>query len=284
MGYFGGIVLLLLCYVGFIAGDGDTRGLLGLTTDDGLNIRLVALLAAVWFAVSAIPVLLSVPELPATGVDSGAAKAGLVESYRVLFRDLRQLWVTDRRSVWFLGASALFRDGLNGVFTFGAILAVSVYGISAADVLLFGIAANVVAGVGAVTAGRIDDRVGPKAVIVFSLASMIAAGIVLLFVSGPTLFWVFGLILCLFVGPAQSSSRSYLARLAPPGREGQFFGLYATTGRAVSFLAPTLFGLFVWMFDADRAGIGGLLVVLSIGLAALLAVRPPDKAATEKAR
>ncbi len=279
MGYFGGIVLLLLCYVGFITGDGDTRGLLGLTTDGGLNIRLVALLAAVWFAVSAIPVFLTVPELP-TVADAEVAKAGLVESYKVLFRDLRQLWVADRRSVWFLVASALFRDGLAGVFTFGAVLAVSVYGISAADVLLFGVAANVFAGVGAITAGRFDDRVGPKSVIVFSLASMIAAGVVLLFVSGPTMFWVFGLILCLFVGPAQSSSRTFLARLAPAGREGQFFGLYATTGRAVSFLAPSLFGLFVWMFDADRAGIGGLLVVLAIGLVALLAVEPPDKAET----
>lgn len=277
MGYFGGIVLLLVCYLGFITGDGDSRGLFGITTDGGLNIRVVALVAAVWFAVSAIPVLLSVPELPKTAADPGAAKAGIRESYKVLFRDLRELWTADRRSVYFLIASALFRDGLAGVFTFGAVLAVSVYGIGTADVLLFGVAANVAAGLGAITAGRFDDRVGPKAVIVFSLAAMIVAGIALLFVSGPLLFWVFGLVLCLFVGPAQSSSRTYLARLAPPGREGQFFGLYATTGRAVSFLAPTLFGLFVWIFDADRAGIGGLLVVLAIGLGALLAVKSPDK-------
>lgn len=278
MGYFGGIVLLLICYFGFISGDGDTRGLLGLSTEGGLNIRLVALLAAAWFAVSAIPVLLTVPELPSTAApDDSAAEAGVAESYRVLYRDVRELWRTDRRTVWFLVASALFRDGLAGVFTFGAVLAVSVYGIGTADVLLFGVAANVVAGLGAITAGRFDDRIGPKAVIVVSLTSMIVAGIVLLFVSGAALFWVFGLVLCLFVGPAQSSSRTYLARLAPPGREGQFFGLYATTGRAVSFLAPTLFGLFVWLFDTDRAGIGGLLVVLAIGLAALLAVRPPDK-------
>lgn len=277
MGYFGGIVLLLICYFGFITGDGDTRGLFGLTTDGGLNIRFVALLAAVWFAVSAIPVFLAVPELPPTSADPDAAKAGIAESYKVLFRDLRELWAVDRRSVYFLAASALFRDGLAGVFTFGAVLAVSVYGIGTADVLLFGVAANVVAGLGAISAGRFDDRVGPKTVIVVSLASMIFAGVVLLFVSGPLMFWVFGLVLCLFVGPAQSSSRTYLARLAPPGREGQFFGLYATTGRAVSFLAPTLFGLFVWLFDSDRAGIGGLLVVLALGLGALLAVRAPDK-------
>lgn len=276
MGYFGGIVLLLLCYLGFIAGDGDTRGFLDITTDGGLNIRLVALLAAVWLAVFAVPVLLMVPEAPRTAADPGADKAGFVESYRVLWRDVRELWAVDRRTVGFLVASALFRDGLAGVFTFGAVLAVNVYELASDSVLLFGIAANVVAALGAIVAGRFDDRVGPKVVIVMSLVAMVVVGVVLLAISGPALFWVFGLLLCLFVGPAQSSARTFLARITPPGREGQMFGLYATTGRAVSFLAPTLFGFFAWWFGADRAGIVGLLVVLVVGLAALLAVRAPE--------
>lgn len=276
MGYFGGIVLLLMCYFGFIAGDGDERGLLGITTEDGLNIRLVALLAAVWFLVFSLPVLFAVPELPVTDPEAAAARAGYLESYRVLWRDVSELGRTDRRTVWFLVASALFRDGLAGVFTFGAVLAVTVYGISSADVLLFGVAANVVAALGAVVAGRVDDVLGPKLVIVVSLVSMIVAGLVLLAVSGPLMFWIFGLILCLFVGPAQSASRTFLTRIVPPGREGQMFGLYATTGRAVSFLAPSLFGLFVFLFDADRAGIIGIVLVLAAGLLALLRVAAPE--------
>ncbi|CAM4305981.1 MFS transporter [Nocardia ninae] len=276
MGYFGGIFLLLICYFGFIAGEGDTRGLLGIPTDDGLNIRLVAIVAAVWFAAFALPVLFTVPELPRTDADPGAANAGFFASYRILARDLRELWVTDRRTATFLIASAIFRDGLVGVFTFGAVLAVRVYDIADSDVLLFGIAANVVAALGAIVAGRFDDRGGPKIVIVVSLVSMIICGLALLVVSGPLMFWIFGLLLTVFVGPAQSAARSFLARLAPPGREGQFFGLYTTTGRAVSFLAPTLFGLFVWLFDADRAGIIGIVLVLVLGLLALLPVRSPD--------
>ena len=98
--------------------------------------------------------------------------------------------------------------------------------------------------------------------IVASLIGMLLAGVILLFVSGPTMFWIFGLFLCLFVGPAQSSSRTFLARLAPIGKEGQLFGLYATTGRAVSFLAPTLFGIFIVLFGTDRAGMVGILLVL----------------------
>lgn len=281
MGYFGGIFLLLICYFGFISGDGDSRGLLGMPTDDGLNIRLVAVLAAVWFAAFALPVLFAVPELPRTNADPGAASAGFFGSYRVLWRDLRDLWYVDPRTVGFLLASAVFRDGLAGVFTFGAVLAVRVYGIADDDVLLFGIAANVVAALGAIIAGRYDDRIGPKRVIVVSLVAMLLCGLALLVVSGPVLFWVFGLMLTVFVGPAQASARSFLVRLAPPGREGQFFGLYTTTGRAVSFLAPSLFGLFALVFDSDRMGIIGLLVVLGFGLVALLAVPPPDPAVPE---
>lgn len=272
MGYFGGIVLLLVCYFGFIVGDG---GLFGLPTDSGLNIRAVAVLAAAWFAVFAIPVLLAVPELPAATGNG----PGFLGSYRELARDLRALWATDRPTVGYLAASALFRDGLAGVFTFGAVLAVTVYGIAAGDVLLFGVAANVVAALGALTAGRFDDTVGPKAVIVASLAAMLVVGTILLAASGPVAFWILGLLLCLFVGPAQSAARSFMARLSPPGREGQMFGLYATTGRAVSFLSSSLFGLFAWLFASDRAGILGLLLVLAAGLVALLAVpAPTDRA------
>lgn len=277
MGYFGGIALLLICYFGFISGEGDTRGLLGIPTDEGLNIRLVVMLAAVWYATFALPVLFAVPELVRPNADPGASTAGFFGSYRVLWRDLRELWAADRGVVGFLLASAVFRDGLAGVFTFGAVLAVRVYGLDESDVLLFGIAANVVAALGAVVAGRFDDRGGPKRVIVVSLVAMLGCGLVLLAVSGPVLFWVFGLLLTLFVGPAQASARSYLARLAPPGREGQLFGLYTTTGRAVSFLSPLLFGVFVWALAADRAGIVGLLVVLGAGLLALLAVPAPKK-------
>jgi UMF1 family MFS transporter len=149
-------------------------------------------------------------------------------------------------------------------------------------VLIFGVVANVASAAGALTGGRIEDRVGPKPVIVACLVGMLVAGLVLLFVSGPLMFWIFGLFLTLFVGPAQSSSRTFLARLAEPGREGELFGMYATTGRAVSFLAPTLFGVFTTVFGAPRAGIVGILLVLVAGLLALWRVRPPVHAAAAR--
>lgn len=284
MGYFGGIFLLLAAFLGFISGEGDERGLLGIPVDGGLNVRMVCLIAAVWFAVFALPVLFKVPENrpKKKNDDDNDTNAGFRESYRILWADLTTLWARDPRTVKFLIASAIFRDGLAGVFTFGAILAVTVYGLAPGDVLIFGVAANVVAALGAVAAGFLDDKLGPKAVIIGSLVAMLVTMTVLLFVDGTAMFWIFGLLMCLFVGPAQSASRSFLARLVPPESDGQMFGLYATTGRAVSFLAPALFGLFTWAFSADRAGIAGIALVLLVGLLLLLPVRTPTSVETSE--
>ena len=271
LGYFGGIVLLLVCYVGFIAGEG---GALGVSTADGLNIRVIALVAAVWFTVFAIPMFLALPETRPTG---GRTRLGVVGSYRLLLTNLRVLLREQPHTVYFLGASALFRDGLNAIFAFGGVIAVTVYGMDAGTVLIFGVVINVVSAAGALAGGWLDDRIGPKAVVVGSLASLVTVGTILLFVSGTTMFWIFGLILGLFVGPAQASSRSYLSRLCPTGQEGQLFGLYATTGRAVSFVSPALIGLFT-VIGGDRLGLLGIVLVLAAGLAAVIPVHKPERA------
>jgi UMF1 family MFS transporter len=268
MGYFGGIFLLLTCYVGFIAPD---VGWFGATADGGLKYRMVAVFSAAWFALFALPVLFAVPEKPP---GPKQRRVGFFASYKVLAHDIRELWRVERNALTFLIASALYRDGLTGVFTFGAILAVTVYGMAQGTVLIFGVVANVVAAIGAITLGRLEDRVGPKRIILVSLVGLIVTCLILLFAHGVQMFWIFGLILCLFVGPAQASSRSFLARTAPVGREGQMFGLYAMTGRAASFLAPGLFALFSGLIS-DRAGIIGIALVLIAGGVLLWFVKPP---------
>jgi UMF1 family MFS transporter len=277
-GYSGSVLLLLLVYVGFISGDGPTRGLLDLPISGGQNVRAAMLLTAAWFAMFALPLLFTARTL-APAPDVPERRFGVLGAYRKLFSDVRAEWQRDRNLVYYLLASAVFRDGLAGVFAFGAVLGVNVYGISQADVLLFGVAACVVAAIGALLGGLLDDRVGSKPVIVGSLTAMIAVGLTLLALSGPIAFWVCGLLLCLFIGPTQASARTLLLRMAKDGKEAVAFGLYTTTGRAVAFLAPWLFFVFVDWFGADRAGMGGLCVVLTAGLLAMLAVRVPDHAA-----
>lgn len=269
-GYTGGIFLLLLLYVGFIAGDTHW---FGVPNDEALNIRVVALFAAAWFLVFALPVLLSVPEHRASTPAGG--RRSLLASYRQLFRTIGGLWRHERNTFWFLVSSAVFRDGVGAIFTYGAILGTTVYGVAAADVLIFGIAANVVAAAGSFLGGWIDDRTGPKRVIMGSLIGLIVTASVIFFLDGTTAFWVFGLTLCFFVGPVQSASRSFLGRLTTEDRAGEIYGLYATTGRAVSFLAPALISVGVALTGDSRAMIPAILLVLIAGAALLLRVRDP---------
>ncbi|OBJ61362.1 MFS transporter [Mycobacterium sp. 1423905.2] len=272
-GYLGSVLLLLLVYLGFIAGSGDTRGLLHLPVRDGLNVRAAMLLAAAWLAIMALPLLFVAHRLPNTAELSHPTS--MLGGYRKLWADLTTQWRRDRNLIYFLVASAIFRDGLSAIFAFGAVLGVTVYGLNQGDVLIFGVAASTVAALGAVAGGFVDHRVGSKPVIVASLAAILAAGFTLMTLSGALAFWVCGLLLCLFIGPSQSSARALLLRMAQHGKEGMAFGLYTMTGRAVAFLGPWLFSVFVDVFNAVRAGLGGICLVLSVGLLAMLAVRVP---------
>ena len=267
-GYFGGIVLLLLVYTTLIAGESH---LFGVTEDEGLNIRVVALCCAAWMLLFAIPVLVAVPEIPAVT----SRRVGLVDAYRDVLRLIGTLWRTRRNVLAFLVASAIFRDGLTGVFTFGGIIAAQVFGFSSGEVIVFAIAANVVAGVSTVLSGRLDDRWGSKPVIVVSLIGLVLAGGVVFVLrdGGPSVFWAAGLVLCLFVGPAQSASRSLMSTYTTPDTEGELFGLYQTTGKAASFIAPAAFGLFAAAFGATSFGVLGIVLVLLVGLLLLLPVR-----------
>ena len=271
-GYLGGIVLLLFVLLGLVGLTADSGGFFGVSHDNGLNIRIIALVCAGWMLLFSLPILIWVPEIEK---DQRRDKVGFFQSYAVLVRDVRDLWKVSRNTVLFLISSAIFRDGLVGVFTFGGILAKGTFGFTTSQVIIFAIAANVVAGISTFISGLFDDKFGAKPVIVFSLIGLIIAGTGIFFAhdAGQGAFWILGLFLSLFVGPAQSASRTFLARITPAGREGEVFGLYATTGRAVSFLAPLLFAVFVSAFGAQYWGIVGIVIVLIIGLGLLIPVK-----------
>ena len=277
LGYIGGIVALVVVVVAYSA------DWFGLSQENGLPFRVVAVGCAIWTVIFAIPIFVFVPELPPA--PSVGAKVGFFASYGVLVRDIARLFRESRHTFWFLVASAVYRDGLAGVFAFGAIIASGTFGFEFLEVVAFGIAANLVAGVSTIISGRFDDRFGPRAVILFSLIGLVVAGtaVFALHDAGKIVFWIGGLALCLFVGPAQTASRSLLARVSPAGREGEIFGLYATTGRAASFISPGLWALFIAVAGAQYWGILGIVLVVAVGLVLMLLVKLPDLRASADA-
>ena len=274
LGYAGGILLLAISLFGFILPGPEVE------VDQGFSVRVVFLFAAVWTALWALPLVFKVPEIPAK---PGAKRESIVESYKSLWRQLVTLRKQAPDTFKFLISSAVYRDGLAGVFTFGAVLGTLAFGFSQTEIIIFGLAANLVAGVGAAVGGFLDDRLGSRTVILASLVGLIIAGTgVFVFAgAGQVTYWIFGLLLCLFVGPAQASSRTFVSRFTPKGREGEVFGLYQTTGRAVSFLSGTLWTISISIAntvfhvqDATIYGIWGLMLILIVGAILLTRVNP----------
>ncbi|MGO2110867.1 MAG: MFS transporter [Pseudoclavibacter sp.] len=276
MGYIGSIVLLLLLLLFFIQGFGveGRAGIFGIPSGEAgqaLNIRLAFGAAAVWFFLFLIPVVRRVPK---NTVKQGREAGPWWKTYVVLWSTVRGLARRDPNLLLFLFSSAVYRDGLAAVFGFGAILAVQVYGFDDNTVIYFAVAANLVAGVGTIAAGRFDDRLGPKPVVIASLLLLAAVATVLfVFPSAPVYFWIFGLLLCLFVGPVQAASRSYLMRATPVGHEGEIFGLYRTTGRAASFLTPFLIGVFTAATGDPKMSVVAIGIVLVAGLLLFIPVK-----------
>lgn len=241
-GYFGGIILLMFLNFGFIA----ENNFMGIDTANGMGVRVAMLVAALWSLVLFTPVILAVRGRVLTDTQD-TERESIFASYKRLLSTIVWLFKHAPNVAYFLVASAIFRDGLTGVFTFGGIIAAVTFGFSPGEVILFAVAANVIAGIATSIFGILDDRIGPKRVMVISLIALVLTCLaVFLFHSGgKVVFWIFGLFMTIWVGPAQSASRSFLARRIPPGHEGEVFGLYQTTGRSVTWLAPLMFTVFI---------------------------------------
>lgn len=278
LGYVGGIILLMVSLIAFVLPDNPL-----IPTDDSLNIRAIFVFCAVWTLVFSIPLMLFVPEIPKK---QNVVKESIAASYRKLWGQLKTLRAQAPETLKFLISSAIYRDGLAGVFTFGAVLGTLAFGFDTSSIIFYGVAANIVAGIGAAIGGMLDDKIGSRSVIIGSLIGLIISGSCVFIFSymGQIAYWIFGLTLSLFVGPAQASSRTFVSRFTPTGREGEVFGLYQFTGRAVSFLSGTFWSLSIGTAVAIGVsgnttvyGIWGIVLILTVGLFLLLRVHPNPK-------
>ncbi|WP_336249262.1 MFS transporter [Stomatohabitans albus] len=284
LGYLGSIICLVALLVGFILPD---IGWFGVSADRALNIRSGMVFTGIWVFVFCLPALFIVHDDRAQLKRTG--REGPLAAYRRLFKSVKVIWVKHRNIALFLIASAVFRDGLAGIFAFAGVIAAGTFGFSETEVILFAIVANIVAGIITIGCGWIDERVGSRRLIVICLSLLVIFGLAVFFLHGfgKIAFWVCGLALAGCVGPAQSAARTYLTTLTPHGMHTEVFGLYATTGRAVSFLSPTLWALSLYIgreLTGDQSqywGILGLVSVNALGLLLMLGVKVKESTSPE---
>ena len=266
LGYIGGLVCLAIILIAFVQADPT---LFDLDKGSSEDIRIVGPFVAVWMVLFALPMFWFTPDSP---LNRSAKIKIVVEGIKKLSRTVKKL--RDYRAiVWFLFARMFYTDGLNTLFAFGGIYAAGTFGLTLEEIIIFGISINVTAGLGSAGFAWLDDKIGAKKLILLAISGVTLLGAALLIVESKFLFWVFGLPLGLFVGPAQSASRSLLAQMAPEGMHAEFFGLFALSGKATAFLGPACLSFATIALESQRAGMATILIFLLFGIIILTNVR-----------
>lgn len=289
LGYAGGLICLIAMLLLMVADPVSGTTLIGITPILGLDPaqfegdRASGPLTAIWYVLFVIPLFLFTPDAARRERISGAVREGLKE----LWRTIRN--ISKERSLFsFLVSSMIYRDALNGLYTFGGIYAVGVIGWTTLQLGVFGILASITGIGGSMLSGWADTRIGTKTVVVANILVLIAASALVISITDTQVlfmpvaegsgvpdiaFYVAGALIGAAGGGLQSSSRPLLVDQSTQERVGEAFGLYALSGRATAFLAPWAIGVFTVAFDSQRIGITPILALFVIGMLFLIPVR-----------
>lgn len=303
LGYLGGMVVLIFV-VALMAGSPETgltlagvEPLFGLDPALGEDARATGPLSALWYLVFILPMFLFTPDA-ARGIPiAPAVQRGLAELKSTLGEVRRRPGIFR-----FLIARMIYQDGINALLVLGGAFAAAMFGWSITEIGVFGIILNVVAIFGCWVAARLDTALGSKTVVMIALV-LLGIATVGIVSTGPgyTLFGVvqlspadagglfgtaaekayilYGLLIGVAFGPAQASSRSYMARSVTAEEAGRYFGIYALAGRVTSFAAPFTVATVTALSGSPRLGMATIILFIVIGMALLAGTPyPADRA------
>lgn len=230
---------------------------------------------AVLFLVFSLPLLLGVKD---RGTPKPSARRPGLGQLVASWKEARKVPGMTR----YLVANLLFFDALNTVIGFMAIYATQVLGFDSArnEVQLVLMLATAFAFVGSLGWGAMVDRIGAKRSLILDLGVWVVALVGFIGIHDKAIAtWVLAPMVGIAMGGTWTASRALLAGLAPPDRQGEFFGLYSLAGKFAAVLGPLTWGLITWGFASMPIGkyqlaLGAQLVFVLMGLALL--VRVPD--------
>ncbi|MFQ5419198.1 MAG: MFS transporter, partial [Anaerolineae bacterium] len=251
-----------------------------------LIVRLSLVITAVFFALSAVPIFLNLPER--------AKPQPLPPGETLLTIGFRRLWLTLKKArryrefLKFMLAFLIYNDAIIMALDFAAIIGAVLFGMEQQQLIIFIIMVQGFSVIGAYIFGHMVDRRSSKQSLIVSLLLMIVAVIWLMFSFSIVGFYLIGALAGFALTGVQSVSRTMVSQLSPPGQSAEFYGLFAVTGRTSSFIGPTVYGVLaaeaaIWFTNrgetvaaaeqlGQRVAIGSILVFLLIGLGVLLSV------------
>lgn len=259
--------------------------------------RLAGPICAVWLALFAIPFFLYARD---PGMPGASWSAAFREGAASVWRTIRAA-AQYRQLMKFLLARMFYADAMAALLALGAVYVALFLGWDFLEMLCYAIFASACAFAGGIFGGWLEGRIGVKRALVAEIVAMILAGLAQLSItreslllglvenreiwSGPVFptladLTYLGLISVVAIAATASisSSRTMLVNLAPQGRSGEFFGLYAIAGTITVWMGPLLVEQFTLWSSDQRIGMLSINLLFLIGLSALLTVRMPPRA------
>lgn len=262
-GYVGGLVALGLCLLFLDYSEG-----IGMATAEA--VPFTALIVAGLFALASLPTFLWLRERRRN------APLGGVRAYvRVGFGRLRATLHDARRFgelFKLLVCLMVYHAGINVVSTIAAVFAEQELGFTTRETIQLVLVVNISAAAGAFVFGPLQDRLGSKRTIAFTLLLWTATTVAASFVQTKGGFMVIGNMAGLAIGSSQSAGRAMVGLFSPAAKTAEFFGLWGMAIKASSIIGPLSYGLLNLATGSHRIAVGATTVFFLGGLALLATI------------
>ena len=165
---------------------------------------------------------------------------------------------------WFLLAFFCYIDGVYTIIDMATAYGTAL-GLETTGLLLALLVTQIVAFPSALIFGRLSQKYESKTLIPVCIAAYTGIAVFAFFLKSQWQFWVLAIFVGMFQGGIQALSRSYFAKIVPPERSGEYFGLMDICGKGASFMGTTVVGLTSQAFGSINIGVSAIVFLFLAG-------------------
>ena len=251
-GYIGSCVPFVVC-LALVLGAGS----IGISQMRALNIAL--LITAFWWLGTTLPLLKQYKQLHYVDVREHAIR----QSFARIGHTLRHLH-EDKQVFWFLLSFFCYIDGVYTIIDMATAYGTAL-GLDTTGLLLALLLTQIVAFPAALIFGRLSVKYSSSTLIPVCIAAYAGIAVFAFFLTRQWQFWVLAVVVGLFQGGIQALSRSHFAKITPPEKSGEYFGLFDICGKGASFLGTMIVSVGSQLTGSANVGVGSLIVLFVIG-------------------
>ena len=251
-GYIGSCVPFVVC-LALVLGSGA----IGLSQMTALNIALF--ITAAWWLAMTLPLLKTYRQLHYVEVEKHAIR----QSFARIGHTLRHLH-EDKQVFWFLLAFFCYIDGVYTIIDMTTAYGTAL-GLDTTGLLLALLVTQIVAFPSALIFGRLSAKYPSTTLIPVCIAAYAGIALFAFFLTQQWQFWVLAFVVGMFQGGVQALSRSHFAKIIPPEKSGEYFGLFDICGKGASFLGTMIVSVGSQLTGSANVGVGSLIVLFIVG-------------------